>query len=206
MQTLTRLIVLASLLLIPLSVAAQDQQEYPGEVCVWFVNEDGSCVQCSISNCGVWQNDPRASTLLQNTKYGPRVRGGSSPSRVEAYADRRGIPLWNITGDTYPWMKWGAKTGRMMAIGCFSAHFQTLLWYNPDPADPKPWKVRNNWYNTTSINNEYTDAEFRRYHSNSGHWVVILKATPPPMLPTHVAWWELPVTDPLFQIRTRNDS
>lgn len=172
-------------------VSAQDQVDIPGDVCVWFVNQDGSCVQCSISMCGVWQNVPQASTLLFKTEYGGAVRGGSGPSRVEAYAESRNIPCYNITGDnTWDWMKWAAKTGRMSAIGCFSSHFQTLLYYNPDPKDPKPWKVRNNWYNTTDKTAEYTDAEFRRYHLQSGQWVVILKTPPPPSSdPLFVKWW-----------------
>lgn len=172
--------------------------DYPGEVCVWFVNQDGSCVQCSISNCGVWHNDPNAATLLfDSANFGSRVRGGSSPSRVEGYADRRQIPIYNVTGEpTWEWMKWVAKTGRMAAIGYFSSHFQTEIWYNPDPSDPKPWKVRNNWYNTTSVNNEYTESQFRHYHLASGQWIVVLKAPPPPMQPLYTSWWKNDQTIP----------
>lgn len=169
---------------------AQDQVQLPGEISTWFVNEDGSCVQCSLSNCGVWQNVPAASTLLHDTAYGSRVRGGSGPSRVEAYSDARGIPCWNITGTgTWEWMKFAAKTGRMVAIGCFRAHFQTQLWYNPDPTDPKPWKVRNNWYGTTTTHYEFTEAEFKKHHLASGQWVVILKTPSPPMAPIYLKWW-----------------
>ncbi len=166
----------------------QDQLELPGYVSQWFVNQDGSCVQCSISNCGVWQNVPQASTLLFDTDYGSRVRGGSGPSRVEAYCDRRSIPAYNITGSsTWEWMKWSAKTGRMAAIGCFSAHFQTLLYY--ESGAEKPWKVRNNWYGTTSTYYEWTEEEFRRHHLASGQWIVVLKTASPPMLPIYVKWW-----------------
>lgn len=172
------------------TVHAQDQTELPGDVCEWFLNRDGSCVQCSISMCGVWQNCPQASTLLFDSDYGPKVRGGSYPSRVEAYSNRRGIPIYNVTGnETYEWMKWGAKTGRMSAIGFFSAHFQTLLWYNPDPADAKPWKVRNNWQGTLDKVNEYSESEFKRLHRASGEWVVILKTPSPPAKPIYVKWW-----------------
>lgn len=178
------------LLAAALPAAGQDQLTLPGPVCTWFVNEDGSCVQCSISMCGVWQNVPQASTLLFRSDYGGRVRGGSGPSRVEAYADARGIPCYNVTGQTtWEWMKWGARTGRLSAIGYFRAHFQTLLWYNPDPADKKPWKVRNNWYGTTTKVHEYSEAEFRREHLASGQWVVILKTAPPPLPPAYVKWW-----------------
>src|SRR5262245_43594016 len=109
---------LAVLILLAAPLMAQDQLQLPGEVSQWFLNRDGSCVQCSISNCGVWCNVPQASTLLFESEYGPRVRGGSGPSRVEAYAERRKIPLWNITGKhTWDWMQWAARTGRMSAIG-----------------------------------------------------------------------------------------
>jgi hypothetical protein len=170
--------------------AAQDQLLLPGEISQWFVNQDGSCVQCSISNCGVWQNDPRASTLLFDSPYGPRVRGGSGPGRVEAYSERRGIPCYNVTGsNTWDWMKWASKTGRMAAIGCFGSHFQTFLYYDPTPGVAKPYFVRNNWHGTTHTYYEWTESEFRRHHLASGQWVVVLKSPSPPMLPIYVKWW-----------------
>jgi hypothetical protein len=183
---------LATILLLLGSLAnGQDQLDLPGEVSQWFVNTDGSCVQCSISNCGVWQNDPKASTLLFNTEYGNRVRGGSGPSRVEGYAEKRGIALYNVTGsNTYDWMKWAARTGRMAAIGCFSAHFQTELWYDPNPSNEKPWYVRNNWHGLTDTHYNWTDAEFKKHHRASGNWVVVLKtSSPPPLNVTYVKWW-----------------
>jgi hypothetical protein len=183
-----RFIALILVLAAPLVAAAQDQLQLDPEVRYWYRNPDGSCVQCSIGMCGIWQNEPKASTLLWSTEYGPAVRGGSGPSRVEGYADRRNMPIYNVTGDgTYDWMKWAARTGRMTAIGCFSSHFQTLFWFNPDPSDPKPWKVCNN--NSAKRIDEYTDSEFKRHHRNSGYWVVILKAPPPPHYPEYVAWW-----------------
>lgn len=170
-------------------VTGQDQLSLPGEVSQWFVNQDGSCVQCALSNCGVWQNVPQASTLLFHSDYGPRVRGGSGPSRVESYSDRRGIPCYNVTGgNTWELMKWASKTGRLAAIGCFSAHFQTLLYY--EAGAEKPWRVRNNWYGTTGTCYAWTESEFRRHHLASGQWVVILKTPPPPMLPIYLAWWK----------------
>lgn len=168
--------------------AGQDQTDLPPEVRSWFRNPDGSCVQCSIGMCGVWQNVPQATTLLWNTHFGNAVRGGSYPSRVENYCDARKIPAYNVTGrETYDWMKWAAKTGRMSAVGCFRAHFQTLIWYNSDPNDPKPWKVCNN--NSPTRIDEYTDREFERHHATSGEWVVILKTPPPPPKPLYVQWW-----------------
>jgi hypothetical protein len=181
-------------LLATFQLPAQDQLQLPGEISQWFVNTDGSCVQCSNSNCGVWHNLPQESTLLFNTPYGRAERGGSGPSRVEAYCDRRGIPVYNVTGDSFAdtraWMVWAARTGRMAAIGCFGSHFQTLLYYDSRPGIEKPWKVRNNWYGLTGTYYEWTEAEFRKNHMASGPWVVIPKTPPPPMLPVYVAWWK----------------
>ena len=72
--------------------------DLPRDIRTWFRNPDGSCVQCSIGMCGVDQNVPEAATLLWDTEYGPRERGGSGPSRVSAYCHRRGIRAFNITG------------------------------------------------------------------------------------------------------------
>jgi hypothetical protein len=187
---LRKLLYSLAIVLVASVTFAQDQvTDFPPEVRQWYRNPDGSCVQCSIGMCGVWQNCPQATTLLWDTEYGSKVRGGSYPSRVEKYADARGIPIYNITGSkTWAWMKWGAKTGRMSAIGCFSAHFQTLVWYNHDPADTKPWKVCNN--NSTSKIDEYTEEQFRRHHLSSGEWIVIIKSPPPPAMPEYSAWWQ----------------
>jgi hypothetical protein len=69
--------------------AAQDQLQLPGEVSQWFVNTDGSCVQCSNSNCGVWHNLPQESTLLFNTQQYGRpnaAAAGPAASRLTAIA------------------------------------------------------------------------------------------------------------------------
>lgn len=175
------------LLLAAAPLLAQDQvSDFPPEVRQWFRNPDGSCVQCSIGMCGYWQNVPAATTLLWDTDYGPKVRGGSYPSRVEKYCDARQIPVYNVTGSqTWEWMKWAAKTGRMSAIGAGSAHFQTLCWH--DPASDR-WYVCNN--NSPTRIDTYDWAGFRRLHLASGQWVVILKAPPPPVKPRYVAWWQ----------------
>ncbi len=166
-------------------VAAQDQLSFPPEVRDWFRNPDGSCVQCSIGMCGVWQNQPIATCLLWDTSFGPRVRGGSNPSRVEAYCDARGIPVYNVTGSTtYDWMKWASRNGRMSAIGCFSSHFQTLVYYD---------EMKDRWYvcnnNSPTKIDEYTPAQFRSHHERSGNWIVVLKTPAPPMYPKYVKWW-----------------
>lgn len=174
----------------PAAVQGQDQLTLDPRCCKWFLNTDGSCVQCSISMCGTWQNDPRAATLLFDSDFGPKVRGGSYPSRVEAYSNKRQIPIYNVTGsETIDWIKWASKTGRMSAIGYFSNHFQTCLYHNPDGQDPKPWKIRNNWPGTLDNAQEYSEADFRRLHRASGEWVVILKTPSPPHVPLYVKWW-----------------
>lgn len=154
----------------------------------WYRNPDGSCVQCSIGMAGVHGNDLNAASLLWDTEYGPAVRGGSWPSRVEAYCDRRGIKAWSVTAntvdETLPWMVWAARTGRFAAIGAGQAHFQTLYGY--DPLSERPWMVCNN--NSTHRIDRYGEAEFKRLHAASGPWVVILEraSSDPPSL---VKWW-----------------
>lgn len=159
--------------------------ELPPEVRGWFRNPDGSCVQCSIGMAGVWSNVPAATTLLWDTQYGPKVRGGSGPARVEAYCDRRKIPAWNITGEeTMSWMQWAAKTNRFAAIGAGTRHFQTE--YGRDP-DQQRWFVCNN--NSTDHVDEYSNEAYLRLHLASGRWVVILKGPSAPPVPEYVHWW-----------------
>ena len=166
-------------------IAEKQTMELPAEVRGWFINPDGSCVQCSIGMCGVWNNVPAATTLLWNTEYGPAVRGGSWPSRVAEYCQQRGIRAFNVTGEnTWEWMEWAAKTGRFAAIGAGSAHFQTE--YGRDyPAGR--WYVCNN--NSPGRIDEYSNAAFRQLHLASGQWVVILDGPAPPPLPQYIRWW-----------------
>lgn len=154
----------------------------------WYRNPDGSCVQCSLGMAGVHCNDLNAATLLWDTEFGPAERGGSWPSRVAEYCDRRGIVAFNVTGltvdDTIPWMTWAAKTGRFAAIGCGTAHFQTLYGYDPEKRE---WLVCNN--NSTDRIDRYSDQQFRELHRASGPWCVILQrptSTPPQM----IKWWK----------------
>jgi hypothetical protein len=154
----------------------------------FFRNPDGSCVQCSIGMAGVHCNDINAASLLWDTDYGPAVRGGSWPSRVEQYCDKRGITAWSVTGatvdDTIPWMVWACRTGRFAAIGAGTAHFQTLYGY--DPSTDKPWLVCNN--NSPQRIDRYGDREFRQLHAASGPWVVILQK-PSSDPPQFTKWW-----------------
>lgn len=160
--------------------------DLPVEQRRWFRNPDGSCVQCSIGMCGVDQNVPAAATLLWDTEYGPRERGGSGPSRVAEYCDRRGIRAWNIVGDgTFEWMKWACATGRGAAIGAGANHFQTLVGYDPAA---RRWYVCNN--NSPDRIDSYDEAQFRRLHLSSGPWVVILDYPPHPARPEYRPWWQ----------------
>ena len=159
--------------------------DLPPEIRNWFSNPDGSCVQCSIGMCGVDQNVPAAATLLWDTLYGPRERGGSGPSRVAAYCQTREIRAFNITGaKTWDWMKWAAQSGRGAAIGAGAEHFQTLMGYDRASGT---WYVCNN--NSPTQIDEYDEASFRRLHLASGQWVVILDYPPHPARPRYARWW-----------------
>jgi len=162
--------------------------ELPAEIRKWFLNPPdygGSCVQCSVGMCGVDQNVPAAATLLWDTEYGRAERGGSGPSRVAAYCERRGILAYNITGkSTFDWMRWATATGRGAAIGAGTNHFQTLMGYD---ASQGKWYVCNN--NSPQRIDVYDEAAFRRLHLASGQWVVILDYPPHPARPRYVRWW-----------------
>lgn len=164
--------------------------ELPPEYRRWFVNPDGSCVQCSIGMVGMHINRPEWTFVLWDTEYGPAQRGGSWPGRVERYARERGMRIFNVTGssyeDTRKWMEWAAKTNRFAAIGAGTAHFQTLYGY--DPLSDKPWKVCNN--NSTYKIDEYTEEEFKRLHLRSGPWVVVPNEPSVPKVPEVVEWWK----------------
>jgi hypothetical protein len=139
---------------------------------------------------GMWINRPEWTYLLWDTEYGKAERGGSWPGRVADYARRRGMHIYNVTGDSFadtrPWMLWAAKTGRFCAIGAGRAHFQTLYGYVP--GDPKPWRVCNN--NSTWKVDAYTEDEFRRLHMASGPWVVVPDEPAPAPPPRVVPWWQ----------------
>lgn len=159
--------------------------DVPQSIRQWFKNPDGSCVQCSIGMVGVDQNVPGAATLLWDTEYGPRERGGSEPGRVARYSAKRGIRIFNITGpQTYQWMKWACANGRGCAVGCGSAHFQTLAGHDPKTST---WYVVNN--NGDQRVDVYSDAQFRRLHEASGEWCVILDYPAHPARPAYRKWW-----------------
>ena len=154
----------------------------------YYRNPDGSCVQCSLGMAGCHCNDLNAACLLWDTQFGPAVRGGSWPSRVEQYCDQRGIKAFSVSGatvdETWPWMVWAVRTGRFAAFGCGTAHFQTLYGYD---ANEKKWLVCNN--NSTDRIDRYTEQQLRDLHRASGPWVVILEK-PSSVSPTLVKWWK----------------
>ena len=174
-----------------LSLAQEDSNpsysmDLPSDLRYWYRNPDGSCVQCSIGMCGVDQNVPAAATLLWDSEYGPRERGGSYPGRVSKYCNSRQIKAYNITGkETWDWMRWACRNGRGAAIGAGGNHFQTL--YGHDPAT-NTWFVCNN--NSPRKIDVYSDAAFRRLHLASGQWVVILDYPPHPSPPEYRKWWQ----------------
>lgn len=160
--------------------------DIPKELRIWYRNPDGSCVQCAIGMTGIDQNIPAASTLLWDTQYGKRERGGSYPSRVTKYCRARGINAYNITGEsTWEWMAWAMKTGRGASIGAGRAHFQTLTGYDEST---KEWLVCNN--NSPQKIDRYDEKSFRRLHLASGQWVVILDSPPHPPELQYREWWK----------------
>ena len=159
--------------------------EVPKEIRQWYRNPDGSCCFCSLGMAGIDQNIPAASTLLWDTKYGPKVRGGGWPSRMAKVCRSRGIKVYNVTGkSTWEWMRWAVETGRGAAIGAGSAHFQTLVGYDDEAGE---WLVCNN--NSPQKIDRYSERAFRRLHLASGQWVVILDAPPHPATPEFRRWW-----------------
>lgn len=152
----------------------------------WCYNTDGSCVFCSSAMIGMAANEPNASCLLFDTKYGPAQRGGAWPARVANVFNERGIRAYNVTGyeNTDPWMRWAVKTGRFAAIGAGRAHFQTLYGYDHKT---KEWLVCNN--QTPKQIDRYSEAGFKQLHLASGPWIVVLKK-PSSENPILTEWWK----------------
>lgn len=182
----TGFVVLASSLL----ARAQERwpataMEVPEPIRAYYFNPDGSCVQLSIGIVGQHMDVEVAKKLPFNSEFGPGIRGGSGPGRVESYARARGMRIYNVTGSqTFEWMKLAAKTGRFAAIGAGGRHFQTLWGY--DPAT-ETWLVCNN--QSPRRIDRYTDAQFRRLHLASGQWIVILDYPATAPIPQLVKWW-----------------
>ena len=158
----------------------------PQEILQQFRNPDGSCVQCSNGMTGTDQGVPEFAYLLWDSEYGPKVRGGSNPSRVANYAKARNVRIYNVTGSkTWDWMRSACLSGRGAAIGAGGAHFQTLVGYLPER---KTWVVVNN--NGDQRRQEYSDEAFRQLHLASGQWCVILDYPPAPAPAKVREWWK----------------
>jgi hypothetical protein len=166
----------------PDDVVPQDQRTR-------FRNPDGSCVQCSIGIAGVHHNCHKSEMLLWNSEYGPPVRGGSTPARVRAYAEARGIPMYNVTGSqTMDWIEWALSTGRHAALTFKARHMCTAVGMSHDR---QTFYVVDN--NSPQRVDRYSRAEFLRLHKiHGGGWVVILKGpAPAPWVgPEYREWWE----------------
>ncbi len=148
-----------------------------------FWNSDGSCVQCAIGMVGVNMNIGAAEMLLWNSQYGSRVRGGAGPSRVRAYCNARGIPAYNVTGNTMPWIEWALKTGRGCAVQWGKGHMVTAVGMS---TDGQRFAVCDN--NTPQRVDWYSRAEFTQKHYP---WVVILRGPiPANQPPVYYPWWE----------------
>lgn len=164
------------------------QMQLADDTRYWFRNfgPGGSCVQCSIGMTGIHCNDNNAAFLLWPSPYGPPEIGGSTPTRVANYCNRRKLQAWNVTGwpNTKTWMLYACRTGRFAAIGAGGSHFQTLYGYVP--GDAKPWKVCNN--NSPKVIDSYTDTEFERLHLASGAWIVVLQKSGSEN-PQLIKWW-----------------
>jgi hypothetical protein len=137
---------------------------------------------------GVHHNVPAAEMLLWDSEYGPRVRGGSGPSRVSDYCKARNIPVYNVSGSqTMAWVDWALTTGRYVAITWGSAHMITAVGIS---ADGQTYYVCDN--NSPHKISPYSRETFRRYHARyGGGWAVIIKGPRPVAWigPQVVPWW-----------------
>jgi len=163
-----------------------------------YDNPDGSCVQCSIGMLGNDQNVLKAERLLEDFDWNgdgrissneKKVRGGSGPSRVAAYARARNMKILNITGrQTFEYMLWALRNGRGVAIGFEPVHYQTLMGKSGDLT-----KVEGTWYvcdnNSTQRIDSFDWPTFRAKHYQSGPWIVILDYPPHPKRPVYKEWW-----------------
>ncbi|KKN36161.1 hypothetical protein LCGC14_0776440 [marine sediment metagenome] len=160
--------------------------DLPEEQRVRFRNMDGSCVQCSIGMLGVHMNQLAAELLLWSSPYGPAVRHGSGPSRVREYCNARGIPAFNVTGDTLPWVEWALLTGRGAAITWGRGHMVTAVGISPNRQlfaicdNNSPYRIQ--WVDRNT---------FVTKHGN--RWAVIVRGPRPPGVPAVYPWWNLSI-------------
>jgi len=199
---LTKTLLLTLVLLLAAPIYASDAKpspdgkpyfvvELPADQRQRFRNPDGSCVQCSISMCGVAQNIPSAENLLWDTPYGPKVRGGSDPDRVKQYCDARHIAAFNVAGSqAVQWIEWALRNGRPCAITWGYAHMITAVGFSGDQLDKSSYiAVCDN--NSPQRIDWVPYARFvQQVNVYSGGWVVILRTPPPAGRYVYYPWWE----------------
>lgn len=165
-------------------------QYVPAEQRERFRNPDGSCVQCAIAIAGVHHSLPAAEFLLWDSEYGPAVRGGAWPERVESYCKERKIPIYNVEGSqSIQWIDWALQTGRYAAVTFGIAHMITAVGISPDGQEY--YVVDNNTpTKVDKVSREQFIWQHRRY---GGGWCVILDGT----IPT--PWTAPQASDPVKQ-------
>lgn len=192
-----RALLAAILLCVAASVSA-DEWLMPREQFERFRNvpspEDGSgsCVQASLSMCGAHHAVPQAESLLVDSPYGPAELGGSYPSRVAEYAQRRGMAIYNVEGsETIEWIQWALMRGCYVAITYGQAHMITAVGMDREGGA---------WFEI--VDNNYPGevrrvdrATFIREHRIfGGGWCVILDGPGPP--PWEIAGPPVSLTTP----------
>lgn len=146
----------------------------------------GSCVQASLSMCGAHHGMPAAEFLLVQSEYGPPELGGSWPERVERYAQKRGMPIWNVEGSqSVEWIAWALRRGAYVGITYGQAHMIAAVGIS---ADGQQFYVCDNNY-PTEIRKVTRDVFVREHRTYGGGWCVILKTFGPPP-------WTNPKRDP----------
>jgi hypothetical protein len=136
----------------------------------------GSCVQASISMCGAHHGVPAAESLLVDSPYGPAELGGSTPSRVAAYARRRNMPLYSVEGsETLSWIEWALRRGCYVGITYGMAHMITAIAVAEDGS----WfEIVDNNY-PAEVRRVGRDVFIREHRIHGGGWCCILQ-TPGP--------------------------
>lgn len=140
-----------------------------------YRNPDGSCVYCSIGIAGVHHLNDNAAQILWNSKYGHACRGGSNPNRVQHDANRRQLPIWNVEGDTWPWIEWALRSNRYVAVTLTPEHMQTAVAISND--GNTVYVIDNN--SPTKVTPWSRDRFLREHTRHGGGWAVILQGPKP---------------------------
>lgn len=158
----------------------------------------GSCVQASISMCGLHHGVDGAECLLRNDPtHGPAELGGSFPSRTAAYMAKRQIPIFNVEGSqTMPWIEWALRNGRYAAVTYGQAH---MIIASGISADGSRVQIVDNNY-PTEPRWVTRDVFLREHRGYAGGWTTILDthAPSPWMLPASLGPTPTPSNEPLI--------